>query len=348
MSINNQCTGEVAAQTGFSENLALLEKLQGLWMARAIHVAVRLGLPDLLAGHAKSLSELALTSNCNESTLRRLLRSLKHLGLITETSPSFYSATSLFERLQRDQSDSLYWLSMLYGEEWQLRAWEQLEHGIRSGSSGMSRAFGTDLWTYLDQHPGSAELYNRALSTLSALDDQLAKAYDIAKSAVVVDVGGGHGSFLRGILARNPTVHGVLFDRKAVIASARIRAGASFRGRLSLIAGDFFESVPPDGDIYVLKQVLHDWDDPRASTILKTCRKSMGPGAKLIVAELVIPEAGPAALLGSLLDLHMLVVHAGRERTKEEFVELLDDSGYELKRVIATSTPISLIEAIPR
>jgi hypothetical protein len=237
---------------------------------------------------------------------------------------------------------------MLYGEEWQLRAWEQLEHGIRSGSSGITRAFGTDLWTYLDQHPGSAELYNRALSTLSALDDQLAKAYDVPESAVVVDVGGGHGNFLRGILARNPTVHGVLFDRKPVIDSATIRAGASFLERLSLIAGDFFKSIPPDGDIYVMKQVLHDWDDPRASTILKTCRKAMGPDAKLIVAELVIPEAGSAALLGSLLDLHMLVVHAGRERTKEEFVELLDDSGYELKRVIATSTPISLIEAIPR
>ncbi|MBV8224758.1 MAG: hypothetical protein JO232_06160 [Verrucomicrobia bacterium] len=160
-----------------SANLAVLEKLQGLWMARAIHVAVRLGLPDLLGKGAKRLAELASATHCKELTLRRLLRCLKHLGIVTELWPEFYSRTPLCEQLQPNRSDSLYWLSMVYGEQWQLRAWERLEDSIRTGSSGMSHAFGTDLWSYLDQHQDSAELYINALTGLGALNEQIAMAY---------------------------------------------------------------------------------------------------------------------------------------------------------------------------
>ena len=142
-------------------------------------------------------------------------------------------------------------------------------------------------------------------------------------------------------------MRGVLFDRNSVIDSAGIAANPACRSRVSLIAGDFFEGIPPDGDIYILKQVLHDWDDLRASAILKNCRRVMKTSAKLLVAELMIPEMGPGALLGSLLDLQMLVVHGGRERTKDEFEALLRGSSYKLERVIATPTPISIIEALP-
>ena len=241
----------------------------------------------------------------------------------------------------------MYWLAMLYGEEWQLRASDGLEDSIKTGVSGMSQAFGTDTWTYLDQHPESAEVYNRGLGGLSALNDQIASVYDFPESAVVIDIGGGQGDFLARILARNPTVRGVLFDRNSVIHSAGIAANPAFHGRVSLIAGDFFESIPPDGDIYVMKQVLHDWDDLRASAILRNCRKTMKTSAKLLIAELIIPEAGPGALLGSLLYLQMLVFHGGRERAKNEFVTLLRDSSYKLQRVIATPTPISIIETAP-
>jgi hypothetical protein len=328
-------------------NLAILKKLQGLWLARAIHVAVRLGLPDLLGNGPKRLSDLAMATESNEATLHRLLRCLKHLGIITEIAPEFYGRTPLSERLQRDRADSLYWLSLLYGDEWQMRVWEQLEDSIRTGASGMNHAFGADLWTYLDQHPDSAEHYNKALSGLTALNDQTANVYDFPEGAVVVDIGGGHGDFLRRVLARNSTVRGVLFDRKSVIDSTDIGDVPWCRDRLSLLAGDFFESIPPEGDIYVMKQVLHDWDDPHALAILKNCRKVMKTGAKLLVAELIIPEAGSAALLGSLLDLHMLVVHGGRERTEQEFASILRASGYEVHRVVATPTPISIIEALP-
>ena len=316
-------------------------------MARAIHVAVRLGLPDLLANRPKKLSELALATACDEPTLHRLLRCLKHLGIIMETSPELYGGTPLSQRLQRDGADSLYWLAMLYGEEWQLRAWERFEDSIRTGASGVSHVFGTNPWTYLDQHPESAEVYNRGLGGLSVLNDQIASVYDFPEGAVVIDIGGGQGDFLGRILARNPTARGVLFDRNAAIESAGITANPACRSRVSLIAGDFFESIPPDGDTYILKQVLHDWDDLRASAILKNCRRVMKASAKLLVAELIISEVGPGALLGSLLDLQMLVVHGGRERTKDEYMTLLHGSRYKLERVIATSTPISIIEALP-
>jgi len=152
---------------------------------------------------------------------------------------------------------------MSYGDDWQLRAWERLEDSIRTGASGMSHAFGADLWTYLDQHPDSAEHYNKALTGLSALNDQIACVYGFPEDALVVDIGGGQGDLLRRILVRNSTVRGVLFDRKPVIDSIGSLNDPACRDRLSLIAGDFFESIPPDGDIYVMKQVLHDWDDPR-------------------------------------------------------------------------------------
>ena len=328
-------------------NLAVFEKLQGFWIARAIQVAVRLGLPDLLAKGPKELSELASATACDEPTLHRLLRCLKHLGMIAETSTGFYSSTPLSERLQRDGPDALYSLAMLYGEEWQLRAWERLEDSIKTGVSGMSQAFGTDIWTYLNQHPDAAGLYSRALNGLSVLNGQIASVYDFPGGAVVIDIGGGQGDFLGHVLAGNSTLRGVLFDRNSVIDSAGIAANPACRDQVSLIAGDFFESIPPDGDIYLLKQVLHDWDDPRASAILMKCRRAMKTGAKLLVVEMVIPEAGQAALLGSLLDLHMLIIHGGRERTENEFETLLRGSGFNLQRVIATPTPISIIEARP-
>jgi ubiquinone/menaquinone biosynthesis C-methylase UbiE len=199
----------------------------------------------------------------------------------------------------------------------------------------------------LDQHPESAEVYNRGLGGLSALNDQIASVYDFPEGTVVIDIGGGRGDFLGRILARNPTARGVLFDRNSVINSAGIAANPACRDRVSLIAGDFFESIPPDGDIYVMKQVLHDWGDLRASAILKNCRRVMKTSAKLLLVELNIPDAGPGALFGSLLDLQMLVVHGGRERTKDEFVALLRDSKYKLQRVIATPTPICIIETLP-
>jgi hypothetical protein len=328
-----------------SANLAVLEKLQGLWMARAIHVAVRLGLPDLLEKGAKRLAELASAGHCQEPTLRRLLCCLKHLGIVAELWPEFYSGTPLCEQLRPNRADSLYWLSMVYGEEWQLRAWERLEDSIRTGRSGMSNAFGTDLWSYLDQHPDSAELYNNALTGLSALNEQIAKAYDFPEKAVVVDVGGGQGDFLRRLLAINATIRGILFDRKSVIDSVEIAGDPLCGDRVSLTAGDFFESIPSNGDIYIRKQVLHDWDDLRALAILGTCRTAMKTGAKLLIVELVLPEEGPNALFVALLDLHMLVVHGGRERTEAEFAKLLLDSGYQLQHVIGTPTPASIIEA---
>ena len=207
-------------------------------MARAIQVAVRLGLPDLLGSGPKSLSELALATDSSEEALYRLLRCLKHLGVISEISPEFFDSTPLSEGLQRDRSDSLYWLSMLYGDQWQLRAWEHFEDSVRTGRSGMSSAFGTDLWTYLNRNRDSAELYNKALSGLSTFNDQIAKAYDFQESALVVDVGGGEGDFLRRILVRNSTARGILFDRESVIDSAGIADDPSCRDRISLTAGD--------------------------------------------------------------------------------------------------------------
>jgi hypothetical protein len=331
--------GELAA------SLKELEGLQGLWSARAIQVAVRLGIPDLVANGPKGFAELAEATHADKNALYRLLRCLIRLGIIAEPSPGSYSCTPQSEQLETGHS--LHGLAVLYGETWQLRAWEKLEESIRDGRSGVSHAFGTDLWAYLEKHPACADVYNRALSGFRALNEPLAKACALPKEAVVVDVGGGGGEFLRQLLASEPSLRGVLFEQQSAIESASIARDSALDKRISLVAGDFFLGVPRGGDVYVLKQVLHDWEDAKARSILRRCREAMKSDAKLLIFEQVIADRGPTALLGALMDLLMLVVHAGQERTQGEFESLLRASGFELTQVKTTHTPISLLEAVP-
>jgi O-methyltransferase len=248
-------------------------------------VAVRLGIPDLVGNGSKGVAELAEATHADENALYRLLRCLILLGIIAEPSPGFYSRTPQSEQLETGHS--LHGLAVLYGEAWQIRAWEKLEESIRDGRSGVSHASGTDLWAYLEKNPACADVYNRALSGFRALNEPLANACALPKDAVVVDVGGGGGEFLRQLLASEPSLRGVLFDQQSAIDSASIARDTALDERISLVTGDFFVGVPQGGDVYVLKQVLHDREDAKACLILRRCREAMKSRAKA-------PDLGPS------------------------------------------------------
>ncbi len=237
----------------------------------------------------------------------------------------------------------------MYGQEWLLKAWQHLEYSIRTGKAAFEHIYGTDMWTYLMQHPEQAQLFDQAMTGLSENANlPLVQSYDFSAFATLVDIGGGHGSFLKTILTLYPGLQGVLFDQPSAIEHACQRIEPEFRDRLQLVAGDVFTAVPEGGDGYIMKAVLHDWPDEDCIRILYRCRQVMQPASKLLLVEPAIqPGSSRETISNELLDLLMLVSTAGRERTTEEFAYLLDASGFQLAHVLPTKTGFSIIEGVP-
>ena len=238
--------------------------------------------------------------------------------------------------------------AILNGEDW-YTAWGGLLESVRTGETAFDRLFGMPAFAYFAANPEAAATFNETMaSATEAAAGAVADAYDFAEAGTVVDVGGGIGAFLAGILRAYPRARGVLFDRPNVIGAAGgFLTTAGVADRCEAVAGDFFETVPTDGDIYILSWILHDWDDDRCVAILRNIRRAMADGARLLVAEQVIPP-GNQPSLSKLYDLHMLVMTGGRERREDEYRALLAQAGLNLTRIIPTDVPRSIIEALPR
>jgi hypothetical protein len=234
------------------------------------------------------------------------------------------------------------------GTPGQWRAWGNLLHSIKSGESALRFAYGIDAWTYRKQHPEEQAVFDSAMTGNSRSEAQAAlEAYDFSRFACVVDVGGGQGLLLKAILLACPATRGILFDQPQVVASAdRVLASAELAQRCQIVAGSFFEAVPENGDAYVMKAILHDWDDGRSIDILRTCRRAMSATATLLVVERVIgpPNDIPE---GKFSELNMLVQYAALERTSQEFRDLLKSGGFEMTEVVRTRSPLSIIVAQP-
>ena len=238
-------------------------------------------------------------------------------------------------------------MATMYCDEWHLRLWSGFYDAVRSGHSAAERLFGGDVFAYLSAHPDQERTFDQAMSNLSApYNAAVAAICDCSGVSTLVDVGGGEGSLLVTLLRSNPSLRGVLYDREPVIERARARLGEAGMGeRCNLAAGDFFESVPAGGDAYIIKNVLHDWDDERATRLLSNCRAVMAPEARLWIVEMIIPP-GNNPVLGKLLDMHMLLI-GGRNRTESDFRVLLGSAGFRLNRIIPTAAPVSVVEALP-
>jgi ubiquinone/menaquinone biosynthesis C-methylase UbiE len=327
--------------------LAVLQMASGYWVSQSIYVAAKLGIADLLKDSPKSCDELATATGTNAPSLYRLLRGLASLGVFAETQPNHFTLTPLAACLQSDVPNSVRAYVIMQGEE-NYQAWGEFMHSVQTGGSSFEHIYGMNLFDYLAQNPESAKIFDESMTNLSVNHSAaVAASYDFSSIQTLVDVAGGEGLLIASILKSNPTLKGVLFDQPHVIEKAkRFLEAEGVLERCQLVAGNFFESVAEGGDAYILKYIIHDWDDERAIAILKQCHKVMPANGKILVAQPVIPP-GNEPFMGKLLDLTMLVITpGGRERTEAEYRALFEKAGFKLTRIVPTQDEISIIEGI--
>ncbi|MEV6848426.1 methyltransferase [Actinoplanes sp. NPDC051411] len=315
-----------------------------------ISVAAQHGLADVLDDGRLTATELAERTRTDPGGLAKVLRVLIEEGIFREVEPGIFENTPLSRLLRRDHPRSQYAMACLVGSPWLWASWGKLSEALTDGRPGFELAHGTTLWEYLARHPEDATIFNGAMTDFSeALGDQVAAAYpEFASNGVIADLGGGTGSYLNAILRAYPAVaRGVLVDLESVVEQARSRpdlAQLLESGRLELYGGDFFEAVPADVDMYVVKQVMHSWNDDNVVRLLESCRKA-SPRARLVAAEFVRDDKTSAFVKN--FDLVMTVTMNGNVRSQAEYADVFRRGGYELTRVVPTSTAFSLVEARP-
>jgi SAM-dependent methyltransferase len=337
----------VSPEIGATAPATLLRMMTGYWVSQAIYVAAKLGLADRLADGPASVEALAEATESHAPSLYRVLRALASVGVFTETSPRHFALTPLAAPLRTGTPDSLRALAIIYNEDC-YRAWGALLHSVRTGQPAFDDVFGMPPFPYYAQHPEADRILNEGLvDYTNRVAGAVVAAYDFSPFGTIVDVGGGYGTLLAAILQRNPATRGILFDQPHVIAGAEgLLTEAGVADRCTRVAGDFFRAVPAGGDAYLLSQILHDWDDERSVAILRECRRAMPERGKLLVVEIALPS-GEQPSFGKWLDLHMLAMTGGRERTAAEYDALFRSAGLALARVIPTPAGPSVIEAVP-
>lgn len=331
-----------------SQAMALMDLTAGKWVSQAVAVAAELGIADRLKDGARTAADIARAANASEDGVYRLLRALASVGLFAETGRGRFRLTPLGKLLRTDSPQALGGYARFTGHESTWRPWGELRHSVRTGEPAFDHVFGMPVFEYFAKMPESAAVFDAAMTSVSTLESKaVVAAYDFAGINTLVDVAGGHGLMLTTILKANRRMRGILFDLPHVIAGAPalLRSGG-VADRCQIVSGDFFASVPAGADAYVMKHIIHDWDDERAAQILLSCHRAMRPGGKVLIVDAVIPP-GNRAHFGKLLDLEMLVLTPrGRERTHPEFRELLKRSGFRLRRVVSTATHLSVIEGV--
>jgi hypothetical protein len=317
----------------------ILSIIQGYWESRALAVAVELELADLLGQGPLSVEELAAQTKTDPSSLFRMMRALESIGIFAQVSPRVFANTPVSECLRKNDPKSQWaWARLtLSAGLGQYEGWAGLLGSIRTGKCAYEQLFGNPYWQFLQQNPGKAAIFNEAMRSLSSpMTHAVTAALDWSRFPVIADIGGGIGSQLADILSAHPSCRGILFDQPDVVASATPHE------RVERIGGDFLQSVPAGADVYLLRWIIHDWADPEAITILDHVRRAMKPDSVVAVVEWVIPET-PEPTLGKWMDLHMLAMLGGRERTVAEYGELLAKAGLELERVVPTASSLSVV-----
>jgi DNA-binding Lrp family transcriptional regulator len=321
----------------------ILPIVLGFWQARALAIATELDVAERLNDGPLHVNDLARQVGVNASALFRLLRALESIGIFSQISPYVFSNTSTSASLRKSANDSQ-WATVMHCLSdgcGVFEAWNEFGYVIKTGNPSVDKLYGFDFWELLRRNPRANEAMNLAMRSASHdMTPAVTAAYEWSRFPAIADIGGGIGTQLFSILDRAPKSRGILFDQ--VHSSGSLVT----HDRVEVIGGSFFESVPSGADVYLLRFVLHDWADNEASLILKSVRRSIEPGAQLIVVESIIPD-GPAFNLGKWVDLQMLVCVRGRERTQAEYRKLLADACFELQRVIPTDSPVSLLVAMP-
>jgi hypothetical protein len=318
----------------------------GCWVSRVVWTAAQLGIADHLTSGAKSAADLARPTRTNPRALYRFLRTLASLGIVTQSPDQTFALTQLGEALKSDAPGCARSTILTMAGRFVWKGLEELPYSLETGQTAMEKVFGMPLFEYLAQHRELAAQFSEAMAGLHGAEaPAVAEAYDFPRLSVVVDVGGANGNMLAHILARHPGPRGVLFDRANVVIDApAILRDAGIESRARIEHGDFFESVPGGGDAYILSHIIHDWSEEQCLTILRNCQKAMKPGAKVLIVEFVLPE-GNAPHWGKLLDMIMLAITGGQERTAAEYSALLAGAGLKMTRIIPTASDVSIVEA---
>ena len=334
-------------------SIELMRLVTGAWAARLVHTAVELGIADHLAATPRGVDFLGAQIGAPASSLARLLRALTAIGVLHESEERLYSLTPLGVALRSNVPGSMRaWVLLAFGDD-QGTAWQALSHAVRTGELAFRHIFGTDIWTRLAERPEAARLFDEAMQSLTqGANGRVITNYPFEKFGWIVDVGGGNGSLLLPVLGRHPAMRATIFDLPHVADAARSRiAAAGLSDRCEAVGGDAFVGVPAGADAYLLKGVIHDWDDKEAIAILRTCRAAMSDGSKLILIERILPEQiDPDDALTRakfIHDINMMVNPGGRERTEAEFRNLLSQAGLRLACVLAMPGPLAVMEVDP-
>ena len=310
---------------------ALRQLIMGFRSTQLVRTAAELGLADHLADGPRTAADLAPLLNVDPIALHRLMRALASLGLVAEVEGRAYAATALSDCLRTGVAGSMRNMARIYGADWVWRAYAQLPWSVATGRAGFEAAHGQPLFAFLNEHADASGMFHEAMAAFSEQEvTAILGAYDFAYAECVVDVGGVNGALLAAIAMAHPGLSGILFDQVATTAAAHRALGtAGVADRVSVWPGDFFQSVPESGDLYLLKSVIHDWNDADVIRILKTCRRAMADSARLLVIERVVPD-GPEASEAKLFDINMLVMTGGCERTEAEHMALLAKAGFHV------------------
>ncbi len=324
----------------------VFQLMTGHIVASAVNIAAQLGIADRLALGPQSASDLARAADVNEDALYRLLRALASVGVFEEVSPRVFGQTPAGAALQ---DGPVRWMAIWIAGAFNLRVYANAMHSIKTGESAVPETVGKNIFEHFATDPQLSKIFNDAMTGFSgSVIPAILEAYDFGGIDTLVDVAGGHGAVLTAILQKYSAMKGVLFDIDHVVAGAKARiASQGLADRVTTASGDFFKAVPAGGDAYVMKHIIHDWYDDRAVMILKNIRAVLPSNGRVILLEAVIP-AGNEPSFGKVLDIEMLVMPGGKERTAEEFRQLFTAAGFELTRIVATKSPLSVIEAKPR
>ncbi|MFQ6393599.1 methyltransferase [Nocardia sp. KC 131] len=315
----------------------------------AVGAVARIGVADHLVGSPRTASELAALTGVDQLSLQRTLRFLASTGTFYEDGRGRFHLTAAAERLSTQSPLSLRDAVIFLTEPIFWRTIAQFPDTLHNGRTAFDDIFGTPLWEHLSQNPTAAGIFDAGMVSYSAPQDAaIADTFDTSGVSKVVDVGGGRGGLLSLLLSQDPKLTGVLYDRKPVLAEHLLDT-PELTGRWETVPGDFFESVPTGGDLYILKHILHDWSDEECISILRCCRDAMTPGSRLLVAETIAPPPNTPHYVWSL-DMMMMALLTGRERTREEFEQLFAAADLTLTRVTVTASysSMAIMELVTR
>lgn len=310
-------------------------------VSQAISVAAKLYIADHLKTGAKTIEELAGLTETDAPSLYRLMRGLASAGVFQKDADGRFSNSPLSEVLRSDHPESIRGAVHMIGDREHWASHGNMLQSVKTGETAFNYTFGMPVFPYFAEHPEVAEVFDNAMTSFSApIANAVAATYDFSEAERIADIGGGHGLLLETVLKTAPNAKGILFDQSQVVEGAKVS------DRVTKVSGDFFKEIPVEADIYLMKFIIHDWNDEQSETILNNLAKHAKPGAKVLLVETVVEADDNAPSMSKVMDLNMLVMTGGKERTEKEYAELFEKTGFKLTNIIPTNSPMQIVEAV--